>query len=76
MINYCKNKNLENVGLHVEGCYPDKCELCQVNIVISDPVATFKKNKRIKNFYEDKKIEFRNESILANHWKENEKWLN
>jgi len=69
MINYCKNKELEKVGLHVEGCYPDKCLECQESIIVSDPVATFKKNKRVKS-YDDRKVEYRNESILANHWEE------
>lgn len=69
MINYCKNKNLEDVGLHIEGCYPDKCLECQESIIIVEPLVKFKSDKIVKN-YEDRKVEYRNESILANHWKE------
>ncbi|MDD4027013.1 MAG: hypothetical protein PHO75_02375 [Candidatus Shapirobacteria bacterium] len=70
MLNYCKNKELKSVGLHIEGCYPDKCLLCQRSII--EPNQNPKKDKIVKN-YDDRKLEYRNETILANHWKEIQK---
>lgn len=70
---YCSNKTLSRVGLHIEGVYPDRCEVCQVYV---DGIKVSKVNGRKEWTKEERakrRIEFRRETIMANNWKLNEK---
>lgn len=62
---YCKNKKLEGVGEHIFGVYPDKCYLCKS---IKEVFVEKKERKTYK--YEKFEEQFRNETILANNWKQ------
>jgi len=62
---YCKNKKLEGVGEHIFGVYPDKCDLCKG---IKEVFIEKKERKFCK--YENFEQQFRNETILANNWKQ------
>jgi len=63
-MNYCKNKELENIGLHFPGAYYKICDECRK---IYKPAI--KKNKHNSHYYDNLQTQFRNETVLANNWR-------
>lgn len=73
-MDYCKNVNLKYIGLHMEGAYRDTCYVCK-NFV-PKKVETKNKRRSLKIDFgaDDRKIGFREETLLANtFWKHKKK---
>lgn len=65
-MDYCSNKELLNVGLHISGVYPDCCEECRKN---TKPLITKTDKPREGKYFKRLAPSFREESVLANNWK-------
>lgn len=68
---YCENQNLKNIGPHIEGVYPESCDLCRMaNQAKLENKSGQKKKSKYILLSEEQQMRFRNESILANlQWK-------